>query len=326
MSDVYLIKKETLTNIRDAIWDNSSDVWVGEFMTPEQMSDAIYDVYDEGYNYGHEDGYIDGVRDSHIKDLARTQWRVHSGWYAYSNGVFEIGGEIHNVTTGGVSDGVYRIHIGYEGVGKPKVDKIYVQSGYGNFVISSKDEVIFKITGGADSSNTDLINWFYDYGALESTYEIVFDEAYDKGYNYGYDEGLYNGISDGLNYSLNSGTVPLMIQGLMRDQADEDDIFPPSVYTQDLCGTSYSLSSFIKEEVVASSTKFTMSVINNTDCAVDLYCRAVCNTDIDSEQEEFVLYVAAQSDSSHETTLGMGTQHQEWTYEILGVYFYYEYY
>ena len=56
MSDVYLIKKETLTNIADKIRQYGNYV-EGVTFTPENMPDEIYDVYIAGRDYGYDIGY-----------------------------------------------------------------------------------------------------------------------------------------------------------------------------------------------------------------------------------------------------------------------------
>lgn len=55
MSDVYLIKKETLTAIADQIREKAPINWGGFSITPNDMAyTAIYDVYDEGDSNGYK--------------------------------------------------------------------------------------------------------------------------------------------------------------------------------------------------------------------------------------------------------------------------------
>lgn len=95
MSDVYLIKKETLTAIADAIrngsqWDGA---WRDVDITPEQMPSAIEDIrydgyydgeetgYAAGYDKGYDDGYEEGKADGGV-DLEALgvlcEWSVMS--------------------------------------------------------------------------------------------------------------------------------------------------------------------------------------------------------------------------------------------------------
>lgn len=55
MSDIYLIKKETLTAIADAILDQGH-LYVSDRITPENMPEAIGYVYDTGYDTGYNEG------------------------------------------------------------------------------------------------------------------------------------------------------------------------------------------------------------------------------------------------------------------------------
>lgn len=60
MSDVYLIKGETLTAIADAI-RNFSDLGDDDLMPPEAMPINIERAYDNGYDNGYADGQSAGV-------------------------------------------------------------------------------------------------------------------------------------------------------------------------------------------------------------------------------------------------------------------------
>lgn len=59
MSDIYLIKKETLNAIADAIRDKGH-LYVSQAVSPENMPEAIGYVYATGYDYGYSEGYSNG--------------------------------------------------------------------------------------------------------------------------------------------------------------------------------------------------------------------------------------------------------------------------
>lgn len=62
MSDVYLIKGETLTAIADAIRTNAPDNYGGYVIIPEEMPDCISNVRQEGF----DDGYAEGKKNSGV--------------------------------------------------------------------------------------------------------------------------------------------------------------------------------------------------------------------------------------------------------------------
>jgi hypothetical protein len=325
-ADDYFIKGETLTAIADAIRDNSPDSWAGCDITPEQMPDTIGDVYNEGYGYG----YDDAMFENRITDLKGTVWEIPAGWSAPAGyGQFEINGNITRPGTSYSYPKVTKVDLGYGVNNILKENSIRIDANVNkSYVFPSNMTWCFEIFGGADATNPPLIDWLYEFGKLQSkkTYGEGYDTGYNDGFDEGYNDGLYKGVCSGVNGYLYEGTVPAMIQGLMSDQMDDEGMFTPSVYNQELCGKSYSFSSFVEEEVVASSSDFTLSILNNTDCGVDLYVRAVCNYNGGSEQEEFWVYAAAQGDGSNSVSLGEGYSGHDWTYEILGVWFYYEWY
>jgi hypothetical protein len=167
MSDVYLIKKETLTSIADVIREMSpNDYPEGTTITPEEMGNtAIYSVYNQGY----ADGQASSSEPTKVTDLTGSIWKLSTNIKKAPPSAYSINF---------VSNGTNYDKISGSASGMPiQISIKYSTSGTATTVYSGKVGVatwthynyrIIEISGGTDATNTALIDWLYTYGELLS--------------------------------------------------------------------------------------------------------------------------------------------------------------
>lgn len=168
----YLIDGEILGDIADAIREktNSTDP-----IAPENMASEIASI-----TVGNK-----------VTDLTDSTWYIPSGWIASAGyGDFAVN---FDVTINGTTTrtNCNRLAIGFEEtvVTPPtplddgtmptasledevilttKANSIVVKGTIKSAIVTNSDEMLITFTGGADIANTDLINWLYTYGELQT--------------------------------------------------------------------------------------------------------------------------------------------------------------
>lgn len=172
MSDVYLIKKATLTTIADAIREVSpNDYPEGTTITPEEVgSTAIYSVYNQGYT----DGKAESEK---VTDLKGKTYYIPSGWQAtagYGNFMVlcDIVYQAANITKTRFSVGYETNRLGMSST----ANYILVDNGSGLGVtdgFSFGNTEAFTITFiDGNTTNASLIDWVTTWGELQSGVDL----------------------------------------------------------------------------------------------------------------------------------------------------------
>lgn len=178
MSDVYLIKKETLNAIAREMVNLAPDYLDADsIITPEDMARRMYEVKDQGYDDGFSDGLAESDLGQRVTNILGTTWNVPSGWsvpsaYATYYGEFEI---YWNNTL--YSD-VTEIMMGYFAVTSvfPQTNWIIFKksSGMGG-TLQHTNTFKIKVKTIDTTTSSDpalLLNWVKQYGRFESGVDL----------------------------------------------------------------------------------------------------------------------------------------------------------
>lgn len=153
MSDLYLIKGETLTAIADKIRELAPENWGGSNITPEDMYEAaIVDVWWAGYKYK----VIDLTNQS-FKPLSSNYYSIPSGY-----GKFVVNGTI---AYGNTAITITELCLGYavsvDGTGLIPTDNHIAIKRSGSYINLSVSYSSITFTGGTDICNARLIDIIY---------------------------------------------------------------------------------------------------------------------------------------------------------------------
>ena len=165
MSDVYLIKKETLTAIADKIREKTRtemDYEIPEAITPEEMPAYIeVNVADSNYDLGYADGQASSSEPSEVTDLTGTIWKLNSSIKSIDSAIYSINfisnGTNYNSISGSISGIPIQISIKY-GITGGTATTVY-SGKVGTAKWANYNYRIIEISGGTDATNAELITW-----------------------------------------------------------------------------------------------------------------------------------------------------------------------
>lgn len=171
MSDVYLIKKETLNAIAREMVNLAPDyISADGIITPEDMARRMYEVKDQGYDEGYNDGgnteeafaegYLSCLQGGRIPNLKGSTWVFNHSVALFSNNVE------FNVDFISNNKSFSRLTVFNKAA--MKYDETFVTSVISGWVNAEYQKVSF--TGGADIKNTNLIDWLYSNAELQASF------------------------------------------------------------------------------------------------------------------------------------------------------------
>ena len=165
MAELFLIRGETLEAASDKIREKLGLEETNQF-PPTDLPTKIEEVYDAGYEAGYEVGYEAGVLSTgEITSLARTTWRLNDNPTLNSEFTYNVGFISGGVTYSQLKvakSGIY-YSIEYDDT-----------TAYATVDYQWRNNVGQNITfiDGADTNNTDLINW------VRNNAELINNDGY----------------------------------------------------------------------------------------------------------------------------------------------------